>query len=250
MTNFFFEVVLSCGFLINSMPTQEQDFVYMSFNEEQHVLSSQNIREDLFNSCIDLGLKAIMKDSLDPQLILVSAFFESGFVKDIVGEASRSISKEGKVSIKPLLDKRGDFLYQGRLQTTLIYTCPDLVGVPHRTWKRNHRVQEHHYCDPDLSGILYFNRLKRKHKKNATAVYCEYKKGHPCTDAEMSLDKSPYLKNRVNKLRWLKQRVASYKSNKKPLPKEVSDLISTFTFKPLTASYVYIGGMELKIPWL
>lgn len=248
MTNFFFEVVLSCGLLVNSMPTQDKDFVYLSFNNEQLVMSSQTIRQELFHSCVDLGLQAVMEDALDPQLILVSAFFESGFVKDIVGEASRYISKEGLTTIKPLLDKRGDFLYQGRLQTTLVYTCPDLVGVPHRTWRRNHRFQEHHYCDPDLSGILYFNRLKRKHKKNATAVYCEYKKGHRCTEAEMSLDKSPYLKNRVSKLKWLKKRVASHKNSKIPLPKEVSDLISTV--KPLNTSYVYLGGLELKIPWL
>jgi hypothetical protein len=204
MVNHLYDIILTCGILVNGISGLDDGLTYERYTNESNHQTATASRTDLIINCISIGSQALKNDVENPDFILVSALHESKFAPNAVGIGQNGL---------PLKDRRGHFLYHGALQVTPMWTCPDAMGVPHGTWKEN-RLDYNGVCNPELAGILFFRKLKKKHRKNDKAVFCEYKKGHPCTAQDFLVPKNMrFVENRMGALSSLRKRLKKFKQN-------------------------------------
>lgn len=228
MVNHLYDIILTCGILVNGISGLDAGLTYEKYESDTQHITTTASRQELFLNCVGLGHLALSNGIDNPDFILAAALHESKFATGALGIGANGL---------PLRDKRGHFLYHGLLQVTPVWTCPDTVGVPHGTWKQNKLDFNGLTCNPDLSGVYFYRKLKKKHRKNEKALFCEYKKGHACIEADYTSEKNrKYLASRLDSLNSLRKRVKRYKSNHKMLVKEMSSDISIILIPLLSAS--------------
>lgn len=236
MVNHLYDIILTCGILVNGISGLDNGLTYEKYESDTQHTTYTASRQELFISCVGLGHLALSNGIENPDFILAAALHESKFATGALGIGANGL---------PLRDKRGHFLYHGLLQVTPVWTCPDTLGVPHGTWKKNVLDFNGLQCNADLSGVYFYRKLKKKHRKNEKALFCEYKKGHPCTDADYASKKnSSYLTSRLGSLNSVRKRVKRYKSNHNMLMKEMSSDISILLIPLLTASTTLVEVAE------
>jgi len=236
MVNHLYDIILTCGILVNSISGLDNGLTYEKYESDTQHTTTTASRQNLFISCVGLGHLALSNGIENPDFILAAALHESKFATGALGIGANGL---------PLRDKRGHFLYHGLLQVTPVWTCPDTLGVPHGTWKKNVLDFNGLQCNAELSGVYFYRKLKKKHRKNEKAMFCEYKKGHPCNDADFASEKnSSYLTSRLGSLNSVRKRVKRYKSNHNMLMKEMSSDISILLIPLLSASTTLVEVAE------
>ena len=183
------DIIITCNFLTSGFESGISN--YTKYTEPSGVKASwtrESIsKEHMNNNCVSLGLRAILMGIQNPNLVLVTAFQESKFATNVIGIEGKNI-------------------YYGLLQVAPRYTCPDLFGLPHGSWKTGSLRHLQFDCDPEESGMLYLKKLEKKYRKYkdkaAANIFCEYKKGSTCEKEQLI---SWGVQNRVSLLNKIKK---------------------------------------------